>query len=180
MKELLGGTDVELVPRPDWVGEIPEEEESLLGNARAKATALVRATGEAAIADDTGLFVTALGGAPGVRSARYAGEGATYADNVQKLLDSMERMVDRSAEFRTVVLVAFPNGVERWSEGVVPGVVTDAPRGEHGFGYDSVFSPLHGEGRTWAEMEPELKNSLSHRSLAMAAISRLLLLEVKG
>jgi XTP/dITP diphosphohydrolase len=170
--------EVDLVPRPDHVPDVVEDGETLLDNARLKARALVAATGEAAVADDTGLEVDALGGAPGVYSARYAGEDATYADNVAKLLDELGALGDgggeRCARFKTVALAAFPDGSEVWAEGVMEGTITTAPRGEHGFGYDPVFEPVDGDGRTFAEMTPAEKDAVSHRGRAFRALAELL------
>ena len=108
------------------------------------------------MADDTGLEVDALGGAPGVYSARYAGEDVTYADNVAKLLSELDALPDdggeRTARFRTVALVAFPDGTELWAEGVVDGTIAREAQGSAGFGYDPVFVPAEGGGRTFAEM----------------------------
>ena len=131
---LADALDVELVPRPPEVPDVVEDGATLLDNARLKAQALVAATGLAAVADDTGLEVAALGGAPGVYSARYAGEGVTYADNVAKLLAELDALPDgggpRSARFRTVALVAFPDGTELWAEGVVDGTIARSGPGE--------------------------------------------------
>ncbi len=158
---------IELVGRPRGVGEVEETGESLEDNARLKAVAIVAATGEAAVADDTGLEVAALGGAPGIWSARFAGEEATYADNVAKLLALLEGKVDRRACFRTVVVCRFPDGKEITGEGVVEGEIVTAPRGLGGFGYDPVFAPEGGGGRTFAEMNPAEKHGLSHRGRAL-------------
>jgi XTP/dITP diphosphohydrolase len=172
---------VELVARPQLVGAVEETGESLEENARLKAVALVAATGEAAVADDTGLEVAALGGAPGARSARFAGEAATYADNVAKLLTALEGETDRRANFRTIVVCRFPDGVEIVGEGVVEGEIVLAPRGERGFGYDPVFAPEGGSGRTFAEMSPAEKHRLSHRGLALRSFAaRLLQTELAG
>ena len=149
---LAGALDVELVPRPPEVPDVVEDGATLLDNARLKARALVAATGLPAVADDTGLEVGALGGAPGVYSARYAGEGATYADNVAKLLAELDALPDgggaRVARFRTVALVAFPDGTEVWAEGVVDGMISREARGSAGFGYDPGFVPAECGGRT--------------------------------
>lgn len=161
---LLG--DVELVPRPHELPEVEESGSTLEENARLKARAVRDATGEAAVADDTGLEVVALGGAPGVRSSRYAGEQATYADNVAKLLGALESVEERRARFRTVALATFPDGREVLAEGVVEGVITREPHGHGGFGYDPVFAPEDGGGRTFGEMTSEQKNALSHRARA--------------
>ncbi|MGD0284863.1 MAG: RdgB/HAM1 family non-canonical purine NTP pyrophosphatase [Acidimicrobiales bacterium] len=162
---------VELVARPQGVGEVEETGESLEDNARLKAVALVAATGEAAVADDTGLEVVALGGAPGTWSARFAGEAATYADNVAKLLAVLEGEIDRRARFRTVVVCRFPDGTEIIGEGVVEGEIVPVPRGFGGFGYDPVFVPEGGGGRTFAEMSPAEKHELSHRGLALRCLA---------
>jgi XTP/dITP diphosphohydrolase len=176
--------DVDLVPRPADVPDVVEDGETLLDNARLKAQALVAATGVAAVADDTGLEVDALGGAPGVFSARYAGEDATYADNVAKLLRELAASRDeggaRRARFKTIALAAFPDGSEVWAEGVMDGTIATAPRGENGFGYDPVFVPdgpdgMEGEdggdGRTFAEMTAGEKDAMSHRGRAFRALA---------
>jgi XTP/dITP diphosphohydrolase len=161
----------ELLPRPPEVPDVVEDGETLEDNARLKAVALVAATGEGAVADDTGLEVHALGGAPGVYSARYAGEGATYADNVAKLLRSLDGVDDRRASFRTVALARFPDGREVVATGEVTGTITTASRGDQGFGYDPVFVPDEGDGRTFAEMTPTEKHTLSHRGRAFRALA---------
>ncbi len=167
---LLAG--FEIVPRPTEVPDVDETGASLEENARLKARALAAATGEAAVADDTGLEVVALGGAPGVRSARYAGSGATYDDNVAKLLGALEGVADRRARFRTVAMACFPDGTEVMAEGAVPGTITTERRGSGGFGYDAVFAPEGGGGRTFAQMAPDEKNAVSHRGRAFRALAR--------
>jgi XTP/dITP diphosphohydrolase len=161
----------ELLPRPSDVPDVVEDGDTLEDNARLKAVALVEATGEAAVADDTGLEVDALGGAPGVHTARYAGEHATYADNVAKLLTSMDGVADRRARFRTVALARFPDGRELVASGEVTGTITTERRGDEGFGYDPVFAPDEGDGRTFAEMPPTEKHALSHRGRAFRALA---------
>jgi XTP/dITP diphosphohydrolase len=168
------GDGIELVPRPVEVPDVLEDAPTLEGNARLKATAICSATGLPAIADDTGLEVDALGGAPGVFSARYAGSGATYLDNQRKLIADMEGRTDRGAAFRTVALVRWPDGTELVAEGVCRGVITEAPRGEGGFGYDPVFEPLESDGATFAEMSAEAKNAISHRGRAFRALANAL------
>jgi XTP/dITP diphosphohydrolase len=163
--------DVDLVPRPSEVPEVEETGDTLTENALLKARALVDATGHAAIADDTGLEVDALGGAPGVWSARYAGEGATYADNVAKLLDELRGTTDRRARFRTVAVVCFPDGAAVDVSGSVTGVIAPEPRGDNGFGYDPVFVPNGGGGRTFAEMTAAEKHALSHRGRAFRGLA---------
>ncbi len=168
-----------LLPRPGHVREVEETGETLLDNARLKAEALRDATGLAAVADDTGLEVDALGGAPGVYSARFAGPSATYADNVSALLNALERAgavvpAERRARFTTVALVAFPDGSEVWRAGSVDGWIALGPRGERGFGYDPVFVPDEGDGRTFAELTADEKHTLSHRGRAFAALAEAL------
>ncbi len=170
--------DVVLLPRPDHLPDVAEDGDTLLANARLKARALVAATGMAAVADDTGLEVAALGGAPGVYSARYAGEHATYADNVAKLLGQLAGLEDgggeRRARFRTVALAAFPDGAELWAEGSVEGTIAAAVKGDGGFGYDPVFVPSDGDGRTFAEMTGQEKHAISHRGRAFRGLAVLL------
>jgi len=170
LSEELGGL-VELVARPPQVAPVEETGETLEDNARLKAVALVTATGEAAVADDTGLEVMALGGAPGVWSARFAGQGATYADNVAKLLEALEGEDDRRARFRTVVICRFPDGGEIVCEGAVEGEIISAPRGDEGFGYDPVFVPVGAGGRTFAEMSSVEKHGVSHRGRALRCLA---------
>ena len=179
VKEIVGvlsaALPVELVPRPEAVPDVVEDADTLVGNARLKARALVAATAIAAVADDTGLEVEALGGAPGVYSARYAGEDATYEDNVDKLLRELRARADgggeRKACFKTVALVAFPDGSEVWAEGVLPGTIAPAGRGDNGFGYDPVFVPAGGDGRTFAQMAPAEKDAVSHRGRAFRVLA---------
>lgn len=165
------GSAVELLPRPADLGEVVEDGDTLEANARLKAIAVCGHTGQPAVADDTGLEVAALEGAPGVKSARYAGEHADDADNRARLLDELEGAADRSARFRTMAIVAFPNGDELLAEGVTTGTIAAAPRGDGGFGYDPVFVPDGGDGRTFAEMSPDEKNAVSHRGRAFRALA---------
>ncbi|MCY3960206.1 MAG: RdgB/HAM1 family non-canonical purine NTP pyrophosphatase [bacterium] len=165
------GSAVELLPRPAGLGEVVEDGDMLEANARLKAVAVCGHTGQAAVADDTGLEVVALGGAPGVKSARYAGEHADDADNRVRLLDELEGAADRSARFRTVAIVAFPDGGEMLAEGMTTGTIAVEPRGDGGFGYDPVFVPDGGDGRTFAEMSPDEKNAVSHRGRAFRALA---------
>jgi XTP/dITP diphosphohydrolase len=166
-----GLAGLELLPRPPDLPEPEEDGDTLVANARIKALTVVAACGEAAVADDTGLEVAALGGAPGLRTARYAGEGATFDDNIAKLLGELDGVADRRARWRTVALVAFPDGRELAAEGTCDGVIAEARRGEGGFGYDPVFVPDAGDGRTLAELDREEKNSLSHRGHAFRALA---------
>ena len=148
------GLDVGCVPRPADVAPVDETGDSLEANARLKARAVRDATGEATIADDTGLEVAALGGAPGVHSARYAGPDATDDDNVTLLLSRLEGvpLENRRARFVTVAAAAFPDGRELAAIGTADGTITRARRGSRGFGYDAVFRPDAGDGLTFAEL----------------------------
>ncbi|MFM7685960.1 MAG: RdgB/HAM1 family non-canonical purine NTP pyrophosphatase [Actinomycetota bacterium] len=170
---LLDGL-VELLPRPDGVPDVVEDAGSLESNARLKASAICAATGLAAVSDDTGLFVDALDGDPGVDTAYYAGPNATYAENRAKLLRSLEGVADRRARFRTVVMVVRPDGSELQVEGVCEGCIATEERGERGFGFDPLFVPDDGDGRTFSEMSEAEKNSMSHRGRAFAALVRAL------
>jgi XTP/dITP diphosphohydrolase len=174
LAEALG--DVELLPRPDGVPEVEEDGDTLVSNARLKAVALVEATGQACVADDTGLEVNALGGAPGVYSARYAGEHASYADNFSKLLAELAGVekAQRTARFRTVALARFPDGSEVVASGAVDGHIAMEPQGTSGFGYDPVFVPDGGDGRTFAEMSAPEKHAVSHRGRAFRALAEAL------
>jgi XTP/dITP diphosphohydrolase len=172
LRDVLAATPIDVVDRPLDVPEVDETGATLVENARLKARALALATGDIALADDTGLEVDALGGGPGVRSARYAGEHATYADNVTLLLTEMERArrASRTARFRTVLVLAAPDGGELVVAGTVEGVIAEAARGAGGFGYDPVFVPAGGRGRTFAEMTLADKQRLSHRGRALRAL----------
>lgn len=162
---------LELVPRPVELSEPDEDGATLLDNARIKARAVVEATGGAALADDTGLEVVALGGAPGVWTARYAGPDATYDDNMAKLLVELDGVSDRRARWRTVALALWPDGREAVAAGTCDGTIPTAGRGPNGFGYDPVFVPDEGDGRTFAELTIEEKNALSHRGRAFRALA---------
>ena len=176
IEALLDGV-VELVARPASVPDVEETGTTLTDNARLKALALAEATGLPAVADDTGLEVAALGGAPGVYSARYAGEHASYADNVAKLLRALEGETDRRAAFTSVALARWPDGRELVAVGVVAGRIAEVPVGGGGFGYDPVFVPDEGDGRSFAQMAEEsgwAKHRLSHRGRAFRKLAELL------
>lgn len=168
LRALLGGLPVELLAAADLAPGLVVEEDAptLEANARAKALALRDATGLAALADDTGLEVDALGGRPGVHSARFAGPGADDAANRARLLAEMAAHEHRRARFRTVLAFAPPEGDVVLFEGVCAGTLERAERGLGGFGYDALFVP-EGDSRTFAEMTPEEKNALSHRRRAL-------------
>ncbi len=177
LQALLALPGVELVTLADRPGATAPEETgaTLLENARLKARAAAALTGLPAIADDTGLEVDALGGAPGIHAARYSGPGATYAANVAKLLRELEGVPPglRTARFRTACVAAWPDGREVHADGVLEGQITAAPRGSNGFGYDPVFVPA-GESRTLAELTDAEKNAISHRAHAVRTLARLL------
>ncbi|TRZ82772.1 MAG: RdgB/HAM1 family non-canonical purine NTP pyrophosphatase [Actinobacteria bacterium] len=168
--DLMGGV-LDLVARPTDLGETQETESTLVGNARLKAAAVCCATGLPALADDTGLEVDALNGAPGVLTARFAGVGATDAQNRAKLLNELLGK-PRTARFRTIALLLFTNGREIIAQGVCEGLIAESQRGERGFGYDAVFIPSLGDGRTFAEMSIEDKHLLSHRGLAFRSLAK--------
>lgn len=177
IREIFTITGPALLERPANVPEVDETELTLVGNARLKALAVVRATGMPAIAEDTGVEVAALGGAPGARSARYAGEPPDEEANVDKVLYELAGKVgpeQRRARFVTVAIALWPDGKEVVAEGVVEGWVATERRGQGGFGYDPVFVPLEGDGRTFgemAELSPEAKHALSHRGRAFRALA---------
>lgn len=184
---LLEGV-VQLIPRPAHLPDVVEDAETLVGNARLKAMAILRGTNLAAVADDTGMFVDALPGELGVRTARYASERpehaqSPYAANRAKLLEALEAKgcvskSERAAHFVTVVIVCFPDGSELIVEGRCDGHIAAAERGSRGFGFDPLFVPspamFEGDERTFAEMSDIEKNQLSHRGKAFQALAQAL------
>jgi XTP/dITP diphosphohydrolase len=165
---------VELVARPSDIGDIDEDAPTLEGNAIIKAVEIANHASEWAISDDTGLEVEALNGAPGVRSARFAGEHATDAENRALLLEKLDGATNRSARFRTVVAVVSSKGDIHFVGGECTGTIAESERGDSGFGYDSLFIPAEGDGRTFAEMTGAEKDAVSHRGRALAQIPELL------
>lgn len=153
--------------------DIPEDQQTLEGNALQKARFLYDRTGESCFADDTGLEVDALNGAPGVYSARYAGEAKNSLDNMALLLKNMSGIQHRKARFRTVIALIL-DGKEYLFEGIVNGTITEEPRGTAGFGYDPLFVP-DGYSTTFAEMDSEAKNAISHRGRAVEKLAAFLL-----
>ncbi len=164
---LLGDLDVLLLPL-DRIDVPPESGESFQENAGLKAVAVARASGQFALADDSGLEVDALGGQPGIHSARFGGPQATDADRYRLILERLEgvRTEQRAARFRCVAAIAEPHGATRFAEGICEGRIALAPRGTGGFGYDPIFE-IPSLGKTFAELEPAVKNRLSHRAKAM-------------
>jgi len=164
---------VELSPVTDFAPDFDpvEDAETLAGNALIKARVAAKVSSHWAIADDTGLFIDALGGAPGVRSARYSGPTATYAANRAKALDAMRAVPapDRTAQFRTVIALVCDRG-EFLYEGAVKGRILDRETGDNGFGYDSLFY-CDELGKTFGEAGDDEKNAVSHRGRALAALA---------
>ena len=177
LQHSLRGLDVDICSLSEYpdIGDIEETGTTLLENSLLKAHTVHDRTGLPAIADDTGLEVDALDGAPGVYSARFAGLNATYDDNVNKLLSVMEDVSDdmRSARFRTVI--SFVDEIqELWTEGFIEGRITEDPRGNMGFGYDPVFYVPRLE-KTFAELSTADKNKISHRGLALQKLRKILI-----
>ena len=177
LKHSLRGLDVEICSLSEYpdIGEIDETGATLLENSLLKANTVHDLTGLPVIADDTGLEVDALDGAPGVYSARFSGVNATYEDNVNKLLSVMEDVPDdmRSARFRTVI--SFVDETQKlWTEGFIEGRITENARGNMGFGYDPVFYVPRLK-KTFAELSTAEKNKISHRGLALQKLRKILI-----
>lgn len=168
---LLDDPKIRILSMDDFPGvpEVVEDKDTIEGNACKKALETAQATGIICLADDTGLFIEALDGAPGVYSARYAGENCSYRDNRLKTLELMKDEPNRSAEFRTAAVLAAPDGIISLKLGRVQGKISSIERGDNGFGYDSIFE-LEELGKTYAELDSKTKNTLSHRALAIQAI----------
>ena len=175
MRDILSGLGIDVLTLADFppMDEVNETGDTLEANALLKADAVYRHTGLPSLADDTGLEVDALGGRPGVYSARYAGPNASYEDNVAKLLGELKGVADadRTARFRTVMALRLSDTEHLFADGVAEGRIIGERRGADGFGYDPVFLPSDGDGRTFAEMAPEEKNSISHRARALIAVA---------
>jgi len=171
IKEILAGLDFEFVPALDFpnLPDVIENKDTIAGNAIKKAMETSQNTGMLALADDTGFFVDALGGAPGVYAARYAGEVCSYKDNREKMLREMKGQNNRKAQFRTVVALASPTGLIGTAEGKVEGTITLQDEGEGGFGYDPIFRADE-TGKTFGEMNNNDKNKISHRGRAFRNI----------
>lgn len=161
------GRRIELLTLNDigFSGDIPESEKTIEGNAIQKARYIYERYKINCFADDTGLEIEALNGEPGVYSARYAGEGCRFEDNIKKVLSAMRTAQNRSARFRTVIALII-NGKPETFEGVVKGIICKRKRGKNGFGYDPIFQP-EGMNKTFAEIPLEEKNKMSHRAIAI-------------
>ena len=165
IRNLLDNTiEIQSLKDINLEGDIPETSDTLEGNATQKAEWIYSRIGQDCFADDTGLEVEALDGAPGVYSARYAGEGCSFADNVNKLLKAMKGQSNRKARFRTVICL-IENGKKNYFEGIVNGTIVEKGSGNMGFGYDPIFVP-DGYNISFAEMPLDEKNKISHRGLA--------------
>ena len=177
MKEVLAGLGWEIIPAFDYPGapEVEEDGTTLEENSMKKAKALSEFTGEVCLSDDTGLFVEALDGQPGIYAARFAGEHCTYEDNVRKLLGLLKGVPaeKRGASFRTVITIYKPNHTSQQVMGEARGKITPDARGSAGFGYDPVFQP-EGLTKVFAEMTLEEKNRISHRGKALQNARQLL------
>jgi XTP/dITP diphosphohydrolase len=173
ISSILKGLPVRLIPLSDYpdAPELKEEGATYAENAVHKALTVARFTGKWALADDTGLEVDALDGRPGLYSARFAGEGATFSDNKRKLLRLMDSVPTekRTAAFRTVLALVGPSGESQVVEGVLHGRIAEKEQGTGGFGYDALFY-LPEQGKTYAELTAEEKNRISHRARAVQKI----------
>ncbi|HYM20434.1 MAG TPA: RdgB/HAM1 family non-canonical purine NTP pyrophosphatase [Candidatus Kapabacteria bacterium] len=166
------GSEFEIQILPDNFPEIEETGTTLTQNAMIKARSVFNVLHIPTLADDTGLEVAALGGAPGVFTARYAGENATYEENCKKLLYDLGQRSDRDAVFKTVLCFVNNDRSEEFFEGIVEGRIADIERGKNGFGYDPIFIPNEAKGRTFAEMTSAEKNAISHRARAVGKFAR--------
>ena len=169
VQAILGAEVVWLGAQDHPFPAVDEDGDSLEANALKKARAICEHTGVAVLAEDSGLEVDALNGAPGVHTGRYAGDGASDRDNVAKLLAALKRKTRRRARFCAVPVVPSRGGRERAASGALEGAITAAPRGRGGFGYDPVFQP-NGFSKTLAELPPATKNRISHRARALHAL----------
>ena len=167
-REILHGSPIEIVTMPMWLGDV-ETGVTYLENARLKAQNAQRFVRLPVIAEDAGIEIDALHGAPGPRSARFSGPNATDATNNAKLLRLLDGVTDRAARYQAVAVLVLTSGAEFVGDGTFEGTIADAPRGSGGFGYDPLFIP-GGETRTSAELTPDEKNAISHRGFALRAL----------
>jgi len=177
IKRILNDVNVRFLSLEDFPGcpEAVEDGETLEANAKEKALVVSHYTKKLSLAEDSGLEVEALGGAPGIHSARFAGANATYEDNNKKLLKLMEKIPqeERRAKFRCVAVLAKPDGEAVTCEGICEGIIAFDMKGESGFGYDPLFI-VPGYGKTFAELGEEIKNRISHRTRALAKIKQII------
>jgi XTP/dITP diphosphohydrolase len=181
LREALPGLEID--PLPSEVELPPEDGETFAENALGKARAARAATGRASIADDSGIEASGLGGRPGVRSARYAGEDATDGENLAKLLREVGAQEDRRVAYVCVIALVDEDGTESLFEGRCEGMLAREPRGSGGFGYDPAFVPDDtgaDDARTMAELDPDEKHAISHRGRAARKLAAHLGLEVPG
>jgi XTP/dITP diphosphohydrolase len=181
LREALPGIEIE--PLPEGFELPPETGETFAENALAKARAAQAATGRAAIADDSGIVAYGLGGRPGVRSARYAGENASDEENLAKLVGEVGKQEDRRVAYVSVIALVTAEGDQSLFEGRCEGTLAERPRGSGGFGYDPAFIPVDtgpGDQRTMAELTPAEKNAISHRGRAARKLAEHLGVEVSG
>jgi XTP/dITP diphosphohydrolase len=171
LKALIQGINVHLLTLNDFpdIVSTSEDQDTICANAMKKAFEASQQTGLISLADDTGLFIKALNGEPGVYSSRFAGEQCSYKDNRIKVLELMKGIQNRYAEFRTCVALSAPDGIISYKEGILEGYITTEEYGTNGFGYDSIFMPLT-SSKTYAEMTDIEKNAISHRAKAIEAI----------
>ena len=172
IQAIWAGSAIELLPRPITVPAVVEDHTTLIGNARLKARAICDATGLPSVADDTGLFVDTLDGAPGVDTAYFAGQHASYAENRAKMLHLLSGLPlhERTATFRTVALLVSPDGHELAVSGQCRGFIALTEVAGIGFGYDPIFIPAEADGRTFSQMTEHEKHELSHRGRAFRAL----------
>jgi XTP/dITP diphosphohydrolase len=175
VKKQLAGSEIHVVSLNEigCIDELPETQDTLEGNSWQKADFVFKKFGTSCFADDTGLEVAALNGAPGVHSAYYGGEQRSSDANIQRLLDNLHNEQNRAAQFRTIITFIEPAGIHTF-EGIVQGKILTEKKGSHGFGYDPVFQP-EGYDRSFAEMSIDEKNNLSHRARAVAKFISFLL-----
>ncbi len=175
IRAILQEFSYKILPVTDIVPDffVEEDGKTYRDNAIKKARAAAELTGSLAIADDSGLEVDALNGAPGVYSARFGGESLPQAEKNTLLLRQLEGIHTRSARFRCVIAVVVPNGEPLTTEGICEGIIGDRPQGTHGFGYDPLFF-LPDHGKTMAELSPAVKNTISHRAWALAGLPEIL------
>ncbi len=171
ISDILAGYEILSLKEFPNLPEVIEDKDTIKDNAIKKAVENAQFTGILTVADDTGLFVRALDNRPGVYSARYAGEDCSYEDNRNKMLQEMQGLQDRYAEFRTVVALADKTGLIAIATGIVPGEITNQEIGESGFGYDPIFK-VNETNKTYAQMSDSEKNTISHRAKAFSLIKQ--------